>query len=201
LDLWYAFLQFWCQFLFAIFFSLRVYGRENIPGSGGVLIASNHQSFLDPILIGVGLKRQIHYMARRSLFQNAFFRWFIKSLNAFPVKREGMDVGAIKEAIALLRRGEVVLLFPEGTRTWDGTIGPIQRGFGMIARRAGVSLVPAVIDGALEAWPRTRRIFRFAPISVIFGKPLEPKEEALSEAVARSLAQLQQKIRSVKFRC
>lgn len=112
-----------------------------------------------------------------------------------------MDVGAIKEAIALLRRGEVVLLFPEGTRTWDGTIGPIQRGFGMIARRAGVSLVPAVIDGALEAWPRTRRIFRFAPISVIFGKPLEPKEEALSEAVALSLAQLQQKIRSVKFRC
>ena len=184
-----------------IFFSLRVYGRENIPGRGGVLIASNHQSFLDPILIGVGLKRQIHYMARRSLFKNVFFRWFIKSVNAFPVKREGVDVGAIREAMALLRRGETVLLFPEGTRTWDGTIGPIERGFGMIARRAGVPLVPAVIDGAFEAWPRTRRIFRFAPISVIFGKPLESKEEALSEAVARSLAQLQQKLHSVKFRC
>jgi 1-acyl-sn-glycerol-3-phosphate acyltransferase len=71
----------------------------------------------------------------------------------------------------------------------------------MIARRAGVPLVPAVIDGAFEAWPRTKRIFCFAPITVIFGKPLEPKEQALSEAVARSLAQLQQKIRSVKFRC
>ena len=184
-----------------IFFSLRVFGRENVPGKGGVLIASNHQSFLDPILIGAGLKRQIHYMARRSLFKNVFFRWFIKSLNAFPVKREGMNAGAIKQAIALLRRGEVVLLFPEGTRTWDGTVGSIQRGFGMIARRAGVPLVPAVIDGAFEAWPRTRRIFRFAPISVVFGKPLEAKGEALSQAVAHSLAQLQHKIRLVKFRC
>ena len=184
-----------------IFFSLRVFGRENVPGKGGVLIASNHQSFLDPILIGVGLKRQIHYMARRSLFKNVFFRWFIKSLNAFPVKREGMNAGAIKQAIALLRRGEVVLLFPEGTRTGDGTVGSIQSGFGMIARRAGVPLIPAVIDGAFEAWPRTRRIFRFAPIGVVFGKPLEAKGEALNEAVAHSLAQLQQKIRLVKFRC
>lgn len=199
--MWYAFLQLWCQFLFVIFFSLRVFGKENVPDKGGVLIASNHQSFLDPILIGVGLKRQIHYMARRSLFKNVFFRWFIKSLNAFPVKREGMNAGAIKQAIALLRRGEVVLLFPEGTRTWDGTVGSIQRGFGMIARRAGVPLVPAIIDGAFEAWPRTRRIFRFAPISVAFGKPLEAKGDALSEAVAHSLAQLQQKIRLVKFRC
>jgi len=184
-----------------IFFSLRVFGRENVPGEGGVLIASNHQSFLDPILIGVGLKRQIHYMARRSLFKNILFRGLIKSLNAFPVKRKGTDVAALKKAIALLRRGEVVLLFPEGTRTRDGTIGPIEHGFGMIARRAGVPLVPAVIDGAFEAWPRTRRIFRFAAASVIFGKPLEPKGEDLSQAVAHSLAQLQQKIRAAKFRC
>lgn len=161
------------QVMFPAFLRYRSFGRKNVPRRGGVLIVSNHQSYMDPLLIGVGLDRQIHIMARRSLFhKNIFFRWLIQSLNAFPLKDDGIDVGAIKEAIRRIKKGNIVLIFPEGTRTRDGSIGEIHRGIAMIANRTGSPVVPAVIHGAFEAWPRTRKMFRLRPIRVAFGRPL-----------------------------
>ncbi len=171
--LWYGFLRILAQPLFCVFFKYRTYGRENIPHRGGVLIVSNHQSVMDPLLIGVGLRRQIHIMARQSLFyKNILFRWLIKSLNAFPLKEEGSTSGAIKEAIRRLAEGNIVLVFPEGTRTWDGSIGELHPGIGLIAQRSGTPIIPAVIHGAFESWPRTRKLLRFRPIKVAFGLPL-----------------------------
>jgi len=186
--LWYDLCQIVCQVGLITLCAIRVYGKENIPDEGGAIIASNHQSFLDPVLIGVGLRRQIHYMARDSLFRNPLFRWLIESLNAFPVGRGKADVRAMREAIRLLREGNVVLLFPEGTRTWDGEIAELRKGVGLISRRANVPIVPAVIDGAFEAWPRFRKYPKPCKIKVAFGKPIEPHEqEKLNEAELASL--------------
>lgn len=193
-TLWYGFLRILAQPLFCALLRYRAYGRENIPSRGGVLIVSNHQSFMDPLLIGVGLRRQIHIMARQSLFyKSVFFRWLIESLNAFPLKEGGKDSGAIKEAIKRLTAGKVVLVFPEGTRTWDGSIGELHSGIGLIAQRSGSPIVPAVIHGAYEAWPRTRKLFRLRPIKVAFGSPLycDGPEKELPHRLKEAMLDLQ----------
>ncbi len=177
---WYGFLRILAQLALPAFWRYRSFGRKNVPRRGGVLIACNHQSYVDPVLIGVGLNRQIHIMARRSLFHKyVLFRWLISSLNAFPLNDSGIDVGAIKEAIRRLKRGNIVLMFPEGSRTRDGSIGEIHPGIAMMAKRSGSPVVPAVIDGAFEAWPRTGKLFRFGPaVRVAFGRPIYCSDSA-----------------------
>jgi len=172
--LWYGFLQFLARILFVLFFHIRVFGRSQVPAEGGVLIASTHQSFFDPILIGVGLHRQVHSMAREDLFRGRLFRRLITSLNAFPVRRASADLGAVRESVRRLQAGKLVVVFPEGTRTADGSIGEPFAGIETIARRGGARVVPAVIEGAYRAWPRHKKLFGFAPIQVIFGAPLTP---------------------------
>jgi len=186
LRLWYAFCQMVCWIFFLPLFRVRVLGRENIPVAGGALIVSNHQSFFDPVLIGVGLHREVHYMARESLFRNALFRRLIVSLNAFPIKREGVDVAAVREAIARIQRGRLLLVFPEGTRTRDGSLGPIRRGLSLISERAHATIVPAVIRGAYEAWPRGAGMIRPRRIGVAFGRPISVEEQ--SRMTSRELA-------------
>jgi len=175
---WYAFCQLGCQLGLVLGFHYRVWGREHVPPRGGVLLVSNHQSFLDPVLVAVGLPRQVHYMARHSLFRKPAFAWLIRSLNAFPLRRGGVDVGAVRETVARLRRGEVVLVFPEGTRTRDGHIRRLQRGVELLARRGRAPIVPVVIDGAFEAWPRHRRWPGLGTVRVLFGPALRPQELA-----------------------
>ena len=175
---WYLVCQTMLQVVFILVFRLRVYGRANVPRSGGFVIASNHQSFFDPVLLGVGLPRSLNYMSRDSLFRFAPFGWLIRSLNAFPVKREGIDTTTIRESILRVSEGGGVVIFPEGTRTRDGRISKIKKGTGLISRRAKAPIVPAVIDGAFEAWPRHRVVCRPGPIKVAFGPPISHAEQA-----------------------
>lgn len=183
---------------FILLFRLRVYGREKVPAAGGVVIASNHQSFFDPVLVGVGLPRSLNYMARDSLFRSAPFRWLIRSLNAFPFRREGVDTDAVREAIHRVGSGGIVVIFPEGTRTRDGSIGKIKKGVGLISRRAQAPIVPAVIDGAFEAWPRERVLFRPGVVRVAFGpslsyaKQARMSEEEVAQVISDRMAVLQQ---------
>ncbi len=196
--LWYGLLRIAAQPLFCALLRYRAYGRENIPRSGGVLIVSNHQSYMDPLLIGLGLPRQIHIMARKSLFyKSILFRWFIESLNAFPLKGGGTDGGGLKEAVKRLVSGNIVLIFPEGTRTWDGSIGELHPGVGLIAQRSGVPIVPVVIQGAYEAWPRSRKLFRLRPIKVVFGSPIywNGPERELSQRLRQEMLDLQAPLR------
>lgn len=170
---WYTALHFWAVILAAIFFRLRVLGRRHVPRRGGVLIASSHQSYLDPPLIGLSVPRQINYLARDTLFRHSrAFSWVMRSLNAIPVRREGGDMASFRESVRRLEAGRALLLFPEGTRTPDGRIGPIRPGLWNIAHRARVPIVPAVIDGAFKAWPRTRLLPRPRPIRIMFGPPI-----------------------------
>jgi 1-acyl-sn-glycerol-3-phosphate acyltransferase len=162
-------------------FGIRVYHRDRLPKSGGVLVVCNHQSYLDPILAAVGMSRAFHPMARESLFRPAPFAWIIRSLYAFPVRRSSADLAAVREALRRLKGGAVVLVFPEGTRTRDGSIGRLQGGPVLIAARAGVPVVPLVIDGAFESWPKGRRLPRPHLVRIACGRPLSAEEAAAGD--------------------
>ncbi len=174
--MWYRFLQVLAQGIMPALFRIRVFGRENLPERGGVIIASSHQSYLDPVLISVGLRRPVTYMARDTLFRYPLFRSLIKSLNAFSIRRGRLDSGAMREAESRLKSGWQLLLFPEGTRTRDGRIGKVKPGFGLLAARSEVPVVPAVIYGAFEAWPKGQWILMPLTVHVAFGRPIAPEE-------------------------
>ena len=200
---WYAVCRFAAQVLFVAVFGIRVFHRERLPRAGGVLVVSNHQSFLDPILAAVGMTRPFHPMARETLFRFLPFAIIIRSLNAFPVRRASADLGAVREALRRLKDGQVVLMFPEGTRTRDGSIGRLQGGPVTIAARAGVPVMPMVIDGAFESWPRTHLLPRPHPIRVACGRPLSAEEvaagdpDALMEVLRGRMVDLQAELRSL----
>lgn len=174
--LWYDFLRVTCRLTGVVVFRIRVRGREHVPPSGGALVMSNHQSHLDPVLVGLSTDRRLNYLARQTLFRFAPFRWLINSLDAIPLDREGLGLNGLKETLKRLRRGEMVLIFPEGTRTRDGEVGVFKPGFCALARRAGVPLLPVAIDGAFDSWPRSRPLPLPATIHIQFGEPLMPDE-------------------------
>lgn len=175
---WYVLLQFICRLTALIFFRIRCTGKENFPKNGGALVLSNHQSYLDPLLIGVVCDRRLNFLARDDLFRAAPFRWLIQSLDAIPVARHGKGFGGLKATLQRLERGEMVLLFPEGTRTRDGELAPLAPGFGLVARKSRVPLIPVAIHGAFDAWPRMKILPRAAPIRIHVGRPLEPSSYA-----------------------
>ena len=123
--------------------------------------------------------------ARRSLFRNPIFRAIIVSYNAFAIERDTADVKGVKNAIARLESGAILLVFPEGTRTENGSIGPMKPGIGMLAERAAVPIVPVLIDGAYGVLPKGALYPRFGRISIVFGKPLPPVTETETKAVNR----------------
>jgi 1-acyl-sn-glycerol-3-phosphate acyltransferase len=158
--------------VFLLVFRGRVLHTERVPKTGGVLLVCNHQSYLDPVLAALALPREAHFMARDTLFRGGFFKPLIESLNAFPVKRGSADIGAIKETLKRLKNGGLITVFPEATRTEDGTIRPMQPGVVLVARKAGVPLVPTLILGAFEAWPRQAKLPRPRRVLVAYGQPV-----------------------------
>ena len=177
-------------------FRLRAYGRGNVPRRGGAIVASNHQSFLDPVFFGAAIDRPIDYFARRSLFRGPFGA-FIRALNAFPVERGRADLGALRGALERLQAGRVLLLFPEGTRTETGEVGPFQEGVAALARRAGVPVIPAAVEGAFEAWPRRQRLFTpGAPCAVAIGPPIAGDDPRLTEKLRAEVLRLQAFLRA-----
>jgi 1-acyl-sn-glycerol-3-phosphate acyltransferase len=155
-----------------IFQNLKVYNVTNVPLSGGVLLLSNHQSFVDPAFIASKLPRKLSFLARASLFDPIGFGWLIRQLNAFPVKQGKGDVGAMKQSIALLQQGKALLMFPEGQRTEDGKMQEIAPGAALIVKRAKVPIVPVAIQGAFDVWPKHRMFPRTGKVRINFGAPV-----------------------------
>jgi cytidylate kinase len=158
-------------------FGLRIIGRENLILSGPVLVASNHQSYLDPPLIGNLYQTEMVFFARKTLF-TGIGKWLYPQWNAIPIDQEKPDMSSMKTVIRKLKEGWRVLVFPEGARTLDGEIGPAAPGIGMIAAKAGVPIQPVRIFGADKALPRGSGKMSFARITVKIGKPiiLSPEE-------------------------
>jgi len=140
--------------LMRAWFGLRVRGAEHIPASGPALIVSNHQSILDPPLIGGAARRPIYFLAKAELFRIPLFGALIRRLNARPVRREGPDPGALRMALRVLEEDGALLIFPEGTRGAEGVLRPAKAGAGMLAVKSGAPVVPVYISGSGRAWPR-----------------------------------------------
>lgn len=147
----------------------RFYGREITPPDGPLLLAANHQSFLDPLLIGASVSRPLNFMARENLFDIPLFGRLIRTLNVHPVKRGAVDPEALRTMLKLLRSGEALVVFPEGTRTKDGRIGGLKHGVASVAARTNARILPVCIEGAFESWPRHRRLPVVADIRVKYG--------------------------------
>jgi 1-acyl-sn-glycerol-3-phosphate acyltransferase len=162
-----------CRVVTSVMFDLKVYGAGNVPQAGGVLLVTNHESHLDPVLIGVQLRRPISYLAKSELFANPFFGWLIRNLYAFPVRQGAGDVGAMKETISRLKEGHLLNIFPEGSRSPDGNFLPVEAGVALVVRRAGVPVVPCVVEGAYEAMPRGKKLPIAKPIRVMYGEPID----------------------------
>ncbi|MDR3197992.1 MAG: 1-acyl-sn-glycerol-3-phosphate acyltransferase [Planctomycetaceae bacterium] len=172
-----------------IFYGVRFYGRNNMPDNGGVVVVSNHQSYFDPPLIAAGLRRQLNFLARKSLFRLKFFAWLIGMLDAIPLETEGIGFEGIKESLKRLRNGEMILVFPEGARTWEGEIAPFLQGSLVLAQRSKTTILPTALSGCYEAWPRIKKFPRlWGRIRVIYGKPIPYSEfENLNEEELRRL--------------
>lgn len=165
-----------CRILFKLLFRACARGEENVPRHGPVLIAPNHVSFLDPVAVGISTRRRLHYMARDDLFTIPVLGWLIKNLNTFPVKRDRPDPEAIKKALRVLKRGEALLVFPEGTRSPDGRLLPGQLGIGMLAWRSRATIIPTAVIGSERALPVGAKRIRRERIEVRFGKAIYPDE-------------------------
>jgi 1-acyl-sn-glycerol-3-phosphate acyltransferase len=151
-------------------FDYRVIGREKIPRDGGLLLAVNHQSFLDPPLAGIACDREIFYLARKSLLEWPILGALFPSMNVIPYDQEGSDMSALKTVIRTVREGHATVIFPEGTRSRDGSLQPAQSGLGMVVAKTLVPVVPMRIFGAFEAFPRGGKRLRWAPIRVVVGE-------------------------------
>jgi 1-acyl-sn-glycerol-3-phosphate acyltransferase len=193
--LWYDFLWASTRLLAVVLFRIRIGNRDFVPREGGALILSNHQSNFDPVLVGLACDRRLNFLARRSLFDSPGLRRLIESLDAIPIDRDGSGLGGLKETLRRLKRGEMVLIFPEGTRTADGQVAPLKPGFCALARRANVPLVPLAIDGAYAAWPRSHKLPRLSRLRIEFGPPLWPAEIAELDD-AQLVAEVERRIRA-----
>ena len=186
-----------------LMFDLKVYGSRRVPREGGILLVSNHQSYLDPILLGVRLPRTLSYMAKATLFKIAPFAWFIRSLGAFPVRQGEGDIRALKEAIERAQEGHALMIFPEGSRSDDENVLPIEPGIALVIRKAKVPVVPAVIDGSIDAWPRGHKLFRSRPIRILYGKPMDLSglsREEVVETIGRVFREMLNELRSGRVR-
>ena len=171
-------------------FPVKVYGRKYIPSHGGFIIASNHLSNLDPMILGIASSKKLSYMAKEPLFKNKFFAFFLREFGAFPIKRESLDILAVKEALKRLKRQGTVV-FPEGTRkpNQDGKKN-IQSGIGFLAVKSGVTVIPAFIDGTDKVMPSgSKSIKPGHSVKVYFGPGMIFASKEPYEQIAQRIMQ------------
>lgn len=177
--------------LFKFYFRWRVYNPERVPLAGPVILASNHASYLDPPLVGAGLKRDINYLARESLFRFPIVGWVLQSWNCVPVDRDGGGAAGLKGILDRLLKGYGIILFPEGTRTRDGTLQAARSGIGLVIIKSDAVVVPVRTFGTFEAYGRHMRFPHPRQIAVKYGEPM--RFEALrAEAKNCSRARLKE---------
>ncbi|MEY2482160.1 MAG: 1-acyl-sn-glycerol-3-phosphate acyltransferase [Verrucomicrobiota bacterium] len=156
-----------------ICFRLRIIHRERMINHGPVILAANHQSFLDPPFAGSASDRGIYFLARKSLLDGLFFGWLLPKLNVIPVDSDsGKDRTALKALIRILKAGEGTLVFPEGGRTPDGSLQPALPGVGLVIAKTLAPVVPMRIFGAYDAWPIGQKWPRFRSVTVVVGEPI-----------------------------
>jgi len=173
---WYEIVRHFLWLIGLVLFRVRCAGRAHVPATGGVLILANHQSHLDPPLLGMCIPREVNYVARDTLFDNKLLAPLIRSINAIPIDRDGLGLAGLKETLRRLKRGEIVMLFPEGTRTPDGEIQPLRPGFSALVTRTGACILPMALDGCYQAWPRSQPLPLPNLVQIEIGPPITAAE-------------------------
>jgi 1-acyl-sn-glycerol-3-phosphate acyltransferase len=177
-----------------------------MPAVGTVLVCANHQSFLDPPLVGCAFNRHMSYLARKSLFRWRPFGRFIATLDAIPLDQEGLGMAGLKESLRRLKRGEALVIFPEGTRSPDGDMAELKPGFCVLARRSAVTMLPVGIDGSHQAWPRSSFLPRPGRVQLVVGDPIPPEvvrqldDIALAAEVERRIRDCLRQAREIRSR-
>ncbi len=198
-QLFYRGVRLLCRMVAAVTFGLRTEGQHHLEMEGGGMLLSTHQSMLDPVIVGLVVNRRLNYLARKTLFKNSFFGFLIGLLDAIEIDRERGGLAGLREMLKRLQRGELVLMFPEGTRTSDGEIAALKPGFIPVARRSQVPLMPIAIVGAYDCLPKGTKLPTRRPIAVVFGEPIPssvylPMSDAeMIEMLSTRLKQLHQR--------
>lgn len=203
--------QFVMRLVFAHWLRFQCRGLENVPQHGGGLVLINHQSFLDPLLVGVPLRRPVSYLARDTLFPVPLIGWVLRSTYVVPINRDAASTASIRNALARMKHGFLVGVFPEGTRSRDSSVADFKPGFISLIRRAGVPVYPVGIAGANEAMPRNRLRFLPRTVRVVFGEPLDAdtvknlsrkgQEDALVQFAQQAVATCHQEAEDWRRRC
>jgi len=186
---WYSFGYNLSKLLARTFFSFEVVHPERIIETGGALLAMNHQSYLDPPLAGISCKREIHYLARKTLLKWPILGPIFPKLNVVPVDQDRADMSALKTVIKLVKAGNCTIVFPEGSRTPDGKLQPAQPGLGLIIAKTLVPVIPMRIFGAYEAFPTGAKRPKMHPITIVVGEPIIFTEADLAGGGGRELYQ------------
>lgn len=185
-------------------FKRKVFGRENVPARGAFILASNHASYIDPLILGTALPcgKWLNYLAKKDLFEKPLTAWYLRKIHAMPLDRNG-DIAAIKTVVKLLKSGKSILLFPEGTRSKDGKLQPAKPGIGFIAAKANVPVLPAYIEGSYDAMPAGKKsVKKGSSINVFIGKPIQFDSidnkdknlyQQISDQIMHSIAHLKSK--------
>jgi 1-acyl-sn-glycerol-3-phosphate acyltransferase len=185
-DFWYRLNYSLVYATYTLGFSYRSAGSHHMPQEGPVLILANHESFLDPLAVGLAVRRKTHYLAKKTLFKGAFGD-YLRSVGCVAVDQDGVAKEGLKTSVDLLKSGKALLIFPEGERAWDGKMQPFKPGVWLVLRRAPVTIVPVGVAGAHEAYPRGAKAPKFSPmfwpanghaVSACVGKPIRPEEYA-----------------------
>lgn len=184
----YAWVRYPVKWLYKIFYDFHIEGIENIPQDRPVVLASNHRSYADPVILTMPMKLPVSYMAKEELFHNKLFGWFIRKLGAFPVTRGAGDMSVIDDSINILRSGRNLVIFPEGTRSKDGKVGKGKTGVAMIAAKSGADVVPCGI-----VFEGEKLHFR-SKLTLRFGKPIKAEELAVEGSSPRELKEVKKRI-------
>jgi 1-acyl-sn-glycerol-3-phosphate acyltransferase len=194
-------------------YGLRTEGMQHVPRSGPVLVLANHESFLDPVLVGLAVRRHLCFLARDTLFNHPAFGWLIGSLGAAPINQDGFARQGLKTTLEQLRAGRAVLVFPEGERSADGELHALRPGVHLLIKKMKMPVLPVGIAGAYEVWPRHQKLPRLSPLffpaskgtlAVVVGQPLDgaelakmPRQRVLDDLFS-SLQEVQQRAEQLR---
>jgi len=173
---------------FKVYFRLQVEGKEHVPKRGPVILASVHRSFLDTPFVGMLTGRQVHYMAKAELWERRFSRWFCEAVGSFPVKRGGADRSALDHSLRFLEAGEVLALFPEGSRQEGQLVQPLHHGVAFLAQRTGAPVVPVAVTGSDRAMGLGHSVPKPRKVRVKAGPPLDLSVPGARPRAAREKA-------------
>lgn len=200
---WYHVCQFSLYLFIKLYFRTKYINSRNVPKSGPTLLVANHQSFLDPPAIGTGYYRMTNYLARKTLFRFKPFGKLIDSVDAIPLDQDGLGFQGVRETMKRLKNSEAVLIFPEGSRSFDGKLAPFTSGYVAIASKTNSVIVPVAISGAFEAFPRTKKYpspFK-KRVVIEYGEPIPPEvyrsmtEEQANEYIVKKISEMYERNR------